>query len=120
MAGWEAMRRRSIVDRRRTSRPCGRSTERSKIVSGVRPTQKPVEIVARPIRYHTKPGELIFEPFSGSGTASVAAEKEGRRCYGMELSPAFVDVIVMRGSDKIDDENGIIAEHSRVLEASKF
>jgi len=64
----------------------------------VHPTQKPVEIVARPIRYHTKPGELIYEPFSGSGTAFIAAEKEGRRCYGLELSPAFVDVIVARWS----------------------
>ena len=68
-------------------------------VSGVHPTQKPVEIVTRPICYHTKPGELIYEPFSGSGTAFIAAEKEGRRCYGMELSPAFVDVIVLRWSN---------------------
>jgi DNA modification methylase len=64
--------------------------------TGVHPTQKPVEIVARPIRDHTKPGELIYEPFSGSGTAFIAAEKEGRRCNGMELSPSFVDVIVKR------------------------
>ena len=40
------------------------------------PTQKPIEIVARPIRYHTKPGELIFEPFSGSGTAFVAPKRK--------------------------------------------
>jgi DNA modification methylase len=39
------------------------------------PTQKPIEIVARPIRYHTKPGELIFEPFSGSGTAFVGVAR---------------------------------------------
>jgi len=49
-------------------------------------------------------GRVIFEPFSGSGTAFVAAEKEGRRCHGMELSPAFVDVIVVRGSVTIDAE----------------
>jgi DNA modification methylase len=66
--------------------------------AGVHPTMKPVEIVVRPIRYHTKVGELIYEPFSGSGTAFIAAEKEGRRCNGMELSAAFVDVAVIRWS----------------------
>ena len=51
------------------------------------PTQKPIEIVARPIRYHTKPGELIFEPFSGSGTAFVAPKRKAGGA--MEVSPAF-------------------------------
>ncbi len=60
------------------------------------PTQKPVEIFARPIRWHTKPGDLCFEPFSGSGTQIVAAEQLGRRCYAMELEPRFVDVAVER------------------------
>ncbi len=45
------------------------------------PTCKPVELIRRPIDYHTKPGELIYEPFSGSGTAIIAAEMSGRRCY---------------------------------------
>jgi DNA modification methylase len=64
--------------------------------TGVHPTQKPVEIVTRPVLYHTKPGELIYEPFSGSGTAIIGAEKEARRCNAVELSPAFVDVAVKR------------------------
>ena len=50
----------------------------------------------RPIGWHTKPGELIYEPFSGSGTAIIAAEQTGRRCYALELAPAFVDVAVLR------------------------
>ena len=65
-------------------------------VSGVHPTQKPVELIRRPILWHTKPGELLYEPFSGSGTAIIAAEMTGRRCYALELSPAFVDVAVLR------------------------
>jgi DNA modification methylase len=65
-------------------------------VAGTHPTIKPVELVRRPIEWHTKPGELIYEPFSGSGTAIVAAERTGRRCYAMELSPVFVDVAVTR------------------------
>lgn len=56
------------------------------------PTSKPVEIFARPIRKHTKPGDLVFEPFSGSGSQLIAAAQEGRRCRAIELEPAFVDV----------------------------
>jgi len=63
---------------------------------GIHPTQKPIELVRRPISYHTKPGGLIYEPFAGSGTALIAAEELGRSCYAMELSPAFVDVAVER------------------------
>ncbi len=63
---------------------------------GIHPTQKPVELFLRPIRWHTLPGEVCLEPFSGSGTQIVAAERLERRCYAMELSPAFVDVAVAR------------------------
>ena len=66
------------------------------MAAGIHPTQKPVELYRRPIGYHTKPGELIYEPFSGSGTAIIAAEMTGRRCYALELSPAFVDVAIER------------------------
>jgi DNA modification methylase len=65
-------------------------------VAGTHPTIKPVELVRRPIEWHTSPGELIYEPFSGSGTAIIAAEMTGRRCYALELSPVFVDVAVTR------------------------
>ncbi len=64
--------------------------------SGIHPTQKPVELYRRPILYHTKPGDLIYEPFCGSGTALIAAQMTGRRCYAIELSPAFCDVAVRR------------------------
>ena len=60
------------------------------------PTCKPLELMRRPIEYHTKVGEVIFEPFCGSGTAIVAAEMTGRACRAIELSPAFCDVAVER------------------------
>ena len=63
---------------------------------GIHPTQKPVEIFHRPIEWHTKPGEVVYEPFSGSGTQIIAAERLGRRCFAMELSPAFVQVAITR------------------------
>ena len=65
-------------------------------LGSVHPTIKPVELLRQPIEWHTKRGGLLYEPFSGSGTALVAAEQTGRRCYAMELSPAFVDVAVER------------------------
>ena len=63
---------------------------------GIHATMKSVELIRRPITYHTTPGELIFEPFSGSGTAIIAAETMQRRCYALELAPQFVDVGVIR------------------------
>lgn len=59
-------------------------------------TQKPVECMRRPIENNSKPGDAVYEPFSGSGTTIIAAEQTGRRCYAMELSPQYVDVAVRR------------------------
>ena len=64
--------------------------------SGWHPTIKPVEIFARPMRVHTDPGDLCYEPFCGSGSQIIAAEKLSRRCYAMEIEPVFVDVAVKR------------------------
>jgi DNA modification methylase len=58
------------------------------------PTQKPLECMARAIRNHD--ATLVYDPFLGSGTTLVAAEQLGRKCYGMEISPAYCDVIVKR------------------------
>jgi len=60
------------------------------------PTQKPVELMRRPILNHTKRGEAIYDPFLGSGTTLIAAELTGRACYGIELDPKYVDVICLR------------------------
>ncbi len=60
------------------------------------PTQKPVEIFAIPMRKHTKPGDICYEPFSGSGSQIIAGELAGRCVYALEISPHFVDVAVKR------------------------
>ena len=62
----------------------------------VHPMQKPVELYAIPMKMHTMEGELVAEPFAGSGSQFIAAEQLNRRCYGMELSPQYCDVIVER------------------------
>lgn len=60
------------------------------------PTQKLVELMRRPILNHTRRDELVYEPFLGSGTTLAAAEQAGRVCYGLELDPKYVDVVVRR------------------------
>src|ERR1700733_2768507 len=60
------------------------------------PTQKAIELMRRPILNHTKRGELVYEPFLGSGTTLAAAELTERVCCGIELDPKYVDVIVQR------------------------
>ncbi len=69
---------------------------KARIVGNEHPTQKPLEIFARPMRKHTKAGDVVFEPFSGSGSQLVAAERLGRRCYAIEMQPVFVDVAIRR------------------------
>jgi DNA modification methylase len=60
------------------------------------PTQKPVELMRRPILNHLRRGELVYEPFLGSGTTLAAAELMERVCYGIELDPKYVDVVILR------------------------
>jgi DNA modification methylase len=59
-------------------------------------TQKPVECMRRPIVNNSRPGQAIYDPFLGSGTSVIAAEMTGRVCCGLELNPAYVDVVVRR------------------------
>lgn len=63
---------------------------------GVHPTAKPVSLVADAILDCSLRGGLILDSFLGSGTTVIAAERTGRTCYGLELDPLYVDVIVRR------------------------
>jgi DNA modification methylase len=63
------------------------------------PTMKPVELVERAIRNSSKPGQVVLDPFGGSGTTLIAAEKAGRVARLIELDPKYVDVIVRRWQD---------------------
>jgi len=62
-------------------------------------TQKPVDCMRRPIANNSVEGDAVYEPFSGSGTTIIAGEIEARQVYAMELSPAYVDVAVIRWQD---------------------
>jgi DNA modification methylase len=58
--------------------------------------QKPVETAARAIRNHGAPGALIYDPFLGTGTTLIAAHRERRRCFGLEIEPRYCDDVLAR------------------------
>ena len=60
------------------------------------PTMKPVELISRAIVNSSKPGDMVLDPFGGSGSTLIACEDEGRVCRIAELDPRYVDVIVER------------------------
>lgn len=63
------------------------------------PTIKPVEIFEIPMQSHVMPGEICYEPFSGSGSQIMAAERLGRCCRAVELNPGYVAVALQRFLD---------------------
>ncbi len=60
---------------------------------------KPVEMWSYAIKNHTKPGDAVYEPFSGSGTTIIACEQLGRKARAIEISPAYVAVALQRWAD---------------------
>jgi len=62
----------------------------------IHPTVKPVAMVADAMRDCSRRGDIVLDPFMGSGTTIVAAERVGRRAYGLDLDPLYVDAAVRR------------------------
>ncbi|MEN8659762.1 MAG: site-specific DNA-methyltransferase, partial [Marivita sp.] len=60
------------------------------------PTVKPVLMISEAIKDASRRGEVVLDPFLGSGTTLLAADKVGRRCYGVEYEPVYVDVAIRR------------------------
>lgn len=69
------------------------------------PTMKPVELPVNAILNHTDTGDIVFDPFLGSGTTLLAAEKTGRVCRGIELMPNYVDVIRKRWAEFVNGKD---------------
>ncbi len=61
-----------------------------------RPTMKPVTLCERAMENSSKTNDLVIDPFLGSGTTLIAAERTGRRCYGMELDPHYCALVIAR------------------------
>jgi len=72
-----------------------RSTAEGNLLA-LHPTVKPVAMVADAILDCTARGDIVLDAFLGSGTTVIAAERTGRRCWGLELDPAYVDTIIRR------------------------
>jgi hypothetical protein len=75
------------------------------------PTPKPKDMVADAILDCTARGDIILDPFLGSGSTLIAAEKVGRRCFGMDLDPGYVDLAIRRwqswtGARAVNAETG--------------
>ena len=73
----------------------GRTTDEGNLL-GLHPTVKPVQMIADAILDCTARGDLVLDPFLGSGSTVIAAERVGRTCYGIDLDPLYVDVAVRR------------------------
>jgi DNA modification methylase len=81
-------------------------------VNDLHPTMKPVELVERAIRNSSRPGDVVLDPFGGSGTTLIAAEKSGRQARLIELDPKYVDTIVRRwqeyaGAQAVREADGV-------------
>jgi site-specific DNA-methyltransferase (adenine-specific) len=68
---------------------------------GRHPTQKPLELVERCVLASTNPGDLVFDPFLGSGTTAVAAARHGRRFVGVEMDAAYLETARKRVVDEL-------------------
>ena len=74
------------------------------------PTAKPLALFEIPIRQHTRPGELCYEPFSGSGTQIIAGENLGRQVRAVEIAPQFVAVALDRYLRAFEIRGEVVAE----------
>jgi DNA modification methylase len=88
-------RHRSNVWSYRGLNDFGRGTDEGHL-SALHPTVKPVALVADAILDASSRGDIVLDPFLGSGTTLIAAERTGRRCHGIEIDPAYVDTIIRR------------------------
>ena len=64
--------------------------------SELHPTMKPLELVERCVENSSQPGDVVLDLFLGSGTMLIAAERTGRVCYGLELDPHYVYIVIAR------------------------
>jgi len=121
---WCGDRTQSTIWQVANLNPIGGSTEEPITGHG---TQKPLELMRRPILNNSRRGDVIYDPFLGSGTTLIAAEGTDRFCLGLDIDPSYVDVIVRRwqeltGKRAMLEKDGrsfeqVAAERSLVAEA---
>ncbi|HXG71360.1 MAG TPA: DNA methyltransferase [Gemmatimonadaceae bacterium] len=92
---WCGDRRQTTVWEVANLNPMGGTRGDDNAVTG-HGTQKPVRLFEIPMANHTVAGEAVYDPFVGSGTAIIAAEKLGRVCFALDLDPRYVQAAVSR------------------------
>jgi DNA modification methylase len=107
-SNWCGDRTQSTVWRVANLNPFGGSKEPATGHSA----QKPIELMRRPILNNSKCGDIIYDPFLGSGTTLIAAELTDRVSYGLEIDPRYVDVIVTRWQT-LSGKNAVLENDGR-------
>jgi DNA modification methylase len=92
-SNWKGDRTQSTVWDVKNLNPHGGNKEEQQTGHG---TQKPLELMRRPILNHTERGEVVYDPFLGSGSTLIAAEQTERVCFGVDIDTRYVDVTVLR------------------------
>jgi DNA modification methylase len=92
-ANWCGDRTQSTLWEVRNLNPIGGNRAENATGHG---TQKPLELMRRPILNNSARGDIVYDPFLGSGTTLIAAEETGRICYGLDIDGRYVDVIIRR------------------------
>lgn len=90
---WAGDRKQTTVWEIQNHNPMGGKIDDSTTGHG---TQKPIECMRRPILNNSKEGDVVYDAFLGSGTTLICAHMEKRICVGLEISPAYVEVIIER------------------------
>lgn len=90
---WQGARDQSTIWNIKNNNSFGNAQKEETVGHG---TQKPVECMARPILNNSKKNDIICDPFLGSGSTVIACEQTNRICYGMEIEPRYIDVIIAR------------------------
>ena len=83
------------------------------------PTMKPIALMAYPIQNSTMSNCIVLDPFLGSGSTLLACEQTGRICYGVELDPKFVDVIVKRYLEAGGDPSEVLLHRDHAVYSYK-
>jgi DNA modification methylase len=90
---WQGDRKQHTLWEINNNNPVGGNEREEQTGHG---TQKPIECMRRPILNNSEKGDLVYEPFAGSGSTLIAAEQAERVCFAMELAPNYVDLICRR------------------------
>ena len=81
--------------------------DKARGISRLHPATFPVQLSTEIITAYTDPGQLVYEPFAGSGRAIIGADQTGRGCYAVELQPAYCDLAIRR----IQQATGLVAAY---------